>query len=66
MHTALVAGSSKAGHITNHATPQRDDSAVAVESILQQGVIYGVEYLEVLVFLAIGQDNRVLAQSVEL
>ena len=53
----LVAGRRKAGHVADHAAADGNQAAVPIEPVLQQGVEDPVEDVQILVFLAVGQNH---------
>jgi len=54
----LIAGGGKAGHIANNTTAQSQQSATAIETIIQQRLENAIECIEGFILLTIGQDHR--------
>ena len=58
-HTAHIAGSGEARHVTDHAAAQGEQHGLAVAAVLQQGVEDQVQGLPVFVLFAVWQRHRV-------
>src|SRR5210317_1053085 len=62
VYTALVAGSRKPSHITNHTTTQGNECCRTVMTHLQERIKYGVKIFQCFERLPIRQNNLIYLQ----
>ena len=65
MHPTLIASGGETGHVTDYATTERNNRAIAIKTVLQQSGEYLIQHSQRLILLAIGQDYRLTTQSIQ-